>query len=391
MKIILYCQYVWGMGHLFRTLELVRALAGHDVILIAGGQDVDIRLPAHARLERLPVLYMDEEFTRLIPGDPQSSLKQVQRRRRECLTGLFESNSPDVFVVELYPFGRTAFAFELDPLLEAAREGRFGRVRTVCSLRDILVYKKYQQTYEDRVVDKLKRYFDLLLVHADPNILRLEETFGSLRRIGIPVHYTGFVSQQGDPFRGEALRRELGLAPQERLVVASAGGGRSGYFLLKRVLAAAGLLAARRPVRLEVFAGPFMPEAEYRDLQNEAGAGIRVRRFTDRFLDYLFAADLSVSRAGYNTCMNLLASGVPSMVWPYRRQQEQPLRLEKISGLIPMQILDREDLDPAALSNGMQRLLETAERVVATGIDLGGAARTAALLTRPAHGGPPAP
>jgi predicted glycosyltransferase len=391
MKIILYCQYVWGMGHLFRSLELVRALAGHDVLLIAGGQDVDIRLPDHARLERLPVLYMDERFTRLIPGDPQSSLQEVQRRRRECLTGLFEKHHPDVFVVELYPFGRTAFAFELDPLLEAVRGGRFGRVRSVCSLRDILVYKKYQQTYEDRVVAKLKRYFDLLLVHSDPNILRLEETFGSVGRIGIPLRYTGFVSQQGDPARGEALRRELGIEPQERLVVASAGGGRSGYFLLKRVLAAAGRLAARQPVRLEVFAGPFMPEAEYWDLQNEAGAGIRVQRFTDRFLDYLFAADLSVSRAGYNTCMNLLASGVPSMVWPYRRQQEQPLRLEKISGLIPMQILDRADLDPALLSNGMQRMLDTAGRVVASGIDLDGAAHAAAFLTRPPGDVPLAP
>jgi spore coat polysaccharide biosynthesis predicted glycosyltransferase SpsG len=41
MKIIFYCQYVWGMGHLFRSLELVRALAGHDVVLIAGGRKVD--------------------------------------------------------------------------------------------------------------------------------------------------------------------------------------------------------------------------------------------------------------------------------------------------------------------------------------------------------------
>ena len=47
MKIIFYCQYVWGMGHLFRSIELARALAGHEVILVAGGQEIDVRLPQH--------------------------------------------------------------------------------------------------------------------------------------------------------------------------------------------------------------------------------------------------------------------------------------------------------------------------------------------------------
>ena len=61
MKIILYCQYVWGMGHLFRSVELARALSEHDVILVAGGREVDIELPEHVTLVRLPGLYMDEQ------------------------------------------------------------------------------------------------------------------------------------------------------------------------------------------------------------------------------------------------------------------------------------------------------------------------------------------
>ena len=34
MKIIFYCQYVWGMGHLVRSLEFARALSSHEVTLI---------------------------------------------------------------------------------------------------------------------------------------------------------------------------------------------------------------------------------------------------------------------------------------------------------------------------------------------------------------------
>ena len=54
MNVIIYCQYVWGMGHLVRSLELARALSDHDVALVAGGQDVALDLPGHVNLVRLP-------------------------------------------------------------------------------------------------------------------------------------------------------------------------------------------------------------------------------------------------------------------------------------------------------------------------------------------------
>ena len=46
MKIVIYCQHVLGIGHLFRSLEICRALSGHEVILITGGPQLDSPLPA---------------------------------------------------------------------------------------------------------------------------------------------------------------------------------------------------------------------------------------------------------------------------------------------------------------------------------------------------------
>ena len=142
MKIIFYCQYVWGMGHLFRSIELVRALAGHDVVLVAGGREVDVELPDHVTLVRLPGLFMDEQFTTLIPENAAKTVDDIQRERKDILFSLFEKHQPDIFVIELYPFGRTLFGFELQPLLDGIRQGRFGEMKVVCSLRDILVEKK---------------------------------------------------------------------------------------------------------------------------------------------------------------------------------------------------------------------------------------------------------
>ncbi|MEX1330727.1 MAG: glycosyltransferase [Desulfobacterales bacterium] len=382
MRIIFYCQYSWGMGHLVRSLEFARALSDHDVTLMVGGQEVDMDLPSHVRLLRLPVLYMDEKFTRLIPGTPGLSVDQIRHERKKTIYSLMEKHQPDLFIVELYPFGRSMFGFELEPLLADIREGRLGQVRAVCSLRDILVEKKDPCVYEERVIQKLNRHFDALLVHSDPEILRLEETFSRVADINIPVVYTGFITQQTDAANGRRLRRELALSSAQKLVVASAGGGRSGYRLLTSVIDACELLRDRLPIRLEVFAGPFLEKEKFKNLTARTSAGFRIRRYTKRFLDYLYAADLSVSLAGYNTCMNLLVTRVPALVYPYARQQEQPLRANKIKTLLPMKMLNSADIQPVPLSNHMDQLLHHPGIKDAPSVDLDGAAMAARFLGR---------
>ena len=98
MNIIFYCQYVWGMGHFIRSLEFTRALSDHNVTLIAGGQEVEVDLPDHVQLVRLPVLYMDEKFTRLIPGIPDQSVKQIQHQRKKTIYSLMEIGRASCFI-----------------------------------------------------------------------------------------------------------------------------------------------------------------------------------------------------------------------------------------------------------------------------------------------------
>ena len=380
MKIIFYCQYVWGMGHLVRSLEFARALADHDVALIAGGQEVAVDLPAHVRLVRLPVLYMDEKFTRLIAGNPDLSVEQIRQKRKQLLYSLFEDFRPDVFIVELYPFGRSRFGFELEPLLSDVRAGRFGNVKTICSLRDILVEKKHRAAYEEKVLQKLKQYFDALLVHSDPDLLHLGETFSRAGDIDLPVIYTGFIAQRADPDVGKNLRRQQNIPAEKKLVVASAGGGRSGYPLLKPVIDACEALRNRLPIQLEVFTGPFMDNELYEELVARNSPGLRVRRYTDRFLDFLYAADLSVSLAGYNTCMNLLVTKVPALVYPYSKQQEQPMRAAKLKHLLTMRILEDADVQPDRLSGHITQMLTRPKHAKHPPVNLNGAANAARFL-----------
>lgn len=380
MKIVHYCQHVLGVGHFFRSLELARALVGDTVDMISGGPEVRASLPPHVFLFRLPGLMMRDDFSELFPLEPGRSLEEVKAERTRLLAEHFQAVSPDLLLVELFPFGRNQFSFELMPLLKDIRAGRFGPVKVACSLRDILVEKRDRAKYEARVVQRLNEHFDLLAVHADPALLRLEETFGGLGEVRVPVRYTGFVTPRPEPGAGTALRRELGLDGQ-KLIVASAGGGKVGGQLLFATLRAFARLGLSQ-ARLFIFSGPYMDEAEYRELADLAGSvpGVTVRRFTGRFLDYLDAADLSVSQAGYNTAMNVLAAGVSALAWPFAQNREQRMRAQRLERLGALSVLSDADLAPGRLAVRMVQALEKGRRAGPPPVRTDGAACTAKLL-----------
>jgi predicted glycosyltransferase len=379
MKIVHYCQHVLGIGHYFRSLEIARALYRHELVLVTGGPPVEVHLPPHVTEYRLPGLQMDGSFTVVSPTDKNRALDEVKEERKKLLYSLFEKTAPDLFLIELYPFGRRSFAFEIEPILEAVRQGNLYSTKVVCSLRDILVEKKNRQTYEKRVLNLLNKYFDGLLVHADETLVSLGETFESTDKIRIPLVYTGFVTPRPSADGVKKVRTRLGLKSKELLVVASAGGGRVGHNLLRAVVEAYARLAGERQLRLCVFAGPFMPEANFADLSDRVASfpGIELARFTGDFLSYLSAADLSISMAGYNTCMNILAAGVPSLVLPFAENREQRMRAEKLATLGGLNLLKEENLEASRLANLMTEVLDSGRKPVSVPINLDGARETA--------------
>ena len=377
MKIVFYCQHVLGLGHFFRTREICEKLKDHDVILVSGGERPELPLPGHVREVRLSGLMMDKDFKNMFSTEKGKQIETVKKERQKMLFQLFEEISPDVFMIELYPFGRKAFRFELDPILDRIRDGSLPACQVVCSLRDVLVEKTDAEKYEDRVIHLLNRYFDAVLVHSDPDFLKLDATFSRLEDISSSVVYTGFVTPKPVPGSGNVLRTKMGVSDDEYFLVASAGGGKVGGEVLAAVVRAFAYLP--KECRLQVFTGPFLDDGAFADLKSFESPGIRVERFTPDFLAFLDAADLSVSMAGYNTSMNILAAGTPALVWPFAQNREQRLRAERLARLGGLQLLSDIDLDPKQLAGLMTRMLMKKERPAGS-IDLNGAENTAAWL-----------
>lgn len=379
MRVVFYCQHVLGVGHVFRSLEIVRTLADHEVVMVTGGAEVAFDPPPNMIHERLPGLMMSPDFTTFIPMEPGADIDQVRARRIERFRHVMDQYRPDVLLVELFPFGRRSFRFELLPVLAGVRAGEWGPCKAACSLRDILVEKPDPAKYARRVLSMLNPHFDLVLVHADPALVTLDETFPAVADIAPPVRYTGYVARRPEPGAGAALRRELGLGGTP-LIVASAGGGQVGNELVRAAIRASVLVSETRPHALHAFTGPYAAGADHdRCLALAADhPHITVRRFTGRFPAYLDAADLSISLGGYNTTMNLLAADTYGLILPFAQNREQTMRARRLQDHSAVGLLTPQDLDPDRLAARITHALT--RTTAATPLDLDGATTTARLL-----------
>src|SRR6185369_11053248 len=258
--LLFYCQHAMGMGHLVRSLALADALShSFHVVLLNGGELPScLSLPRTVEIINLPPLRLADG--QLISCDNRYSVERAQDARLEQILSVFRRLSPDVLLIELYPFGRKKFEFELLPLLEEAKTQPCFAPLIVCSLRDILVSSRSnQETHEERIVFTANRWFDAILVHSDPSFARLEESFHPRKRLTPSIHHTGFVV-------GSRRKLPRGRSSSGPIVV-SAGGGHYGFELLSTAIEAHALLSQTEPLTMKVVAGPFLPEAQWKDLR----------------------------------------------------------------------------------------------------------------------------
>ncbi len=370
-RALLYCQHSVGIGHLMRFVRIIDALRHtFDITLVSGGHwPASLTLPAEVDCVQLPPL-RTHDYALHSDGEALSAVRLARRRQ---LLALVRGLRPAVFLIELYPFGRKKFAFELLPALIAARRCAPAPV-VLCSLRDILVDTRPDQPRHDaRAARLMNRYFDGALVHADPAFMRLEDSFRPREALRVPVWYTGFVAPSPPV--------DLPFSARDNTLVVSAGGGRVGAELLSATLAAYHAWQGPRP-RLKLIAGP-LADPTVRDALSAAArqqGDIEVLSAVPNLALELSRARYSVSQAGYNTVMDVLVSGVRGLLVPYAegRENEQLRRAQRLAALgLARHVASEDALTPAFGST--LRSLATFEPK-SHGYALDGAARTKALI-----------
>lgn len=374
-KVMFYCQHTLGIGHLVRSMEIVRSLVkDFQVCFIDGGEAIEgFKIPPEVKVVNLTPIKTDTEFKQLNAIGSSKTIEEVLENRKNKLLSVFQEYRPDILIIELFPFGRNKFSPELIPLVAAAKSTK---TVVVSSLRDIGLTKKKQQEYEERVCQIMNQYFDVLLIHGDPKLIKIDASFSRVNDLKSQVYYTGYVAQ---PSQTKTV-----IKSDKPTILVSVGGGRFGHDLLETVIKAAPILKEKIPHQIQIFSGPFIPEEVFLELEKlaEGQGNVNLEKYTSNFLGYMENADLSISMAGYNTTMNVLITGVKAMMMAFtgNNDREQTMRAERLEKLGRIKMIRPEELEPEKLANKIIDYLD--RQPTKLELNFNGAANTSAYLQK---------
>jgi predicted glycosyltransferase len=365
VKILIVVTHLLGTGHLARAVTLARSFqhAGHKVRVASGGQPAP-QIPVHdVDLLQLPPVKSDGiNFTRLLQPDGRVADEAYLRQRQTVLLqdlGAFES---DILITELFPFGRRILTAEFQALLEAARQSARPPL-ILSSVRDILAPPS-KPSKAEKAAALIDRLYDGVLVHSDPAITTLDVSWPVSGALSGKLHYTGYIAPPNPTPHPE----QAGVDE----ILVTAGGGNVGDHLFATAVEAAKLdtqqtwrlliggNAAPRIADLRALGGPAVLEPARPDLRQ-----------------MLMGAKASVSMCGYNTAMDLLQTGCPSVLIPFDAgdEVEQTLRGQSLGQMPGFEVVKSSELSPQTLLAALQRVTSAPRREVGS-LELDGARRS---------------
>ncbi len=341
MRALFWVQHLLGIGHVRRAQALTGALLARNIetVVVQGGQDVPGQDFAGAKIVNLPaVRAADAEFSGLVDSQGNPASEKLLEDRKTRLLAAYDEIRPDIVITESFPFGRRALRGELLPLLEAA-SAQNPKPLIIASIRDVLVAKS-QRKKEQWMAEIARRYYDRVVIHGDPNLITLDQTFPFVEQLDNLLFYSGYIAPaEGKPVPAPARRSDD--------IVLSAGGGAVAGPLYSAALSAivsVGIDAAR----WRFLVGPDTPIKDRQiviDRANAMTANVAIEPAVPDLAACLAGARLSISQAGYNTVMDILRSGIRALVVPFAAggESEQSIRAKALAERGRLTWLDESD------------------------------------------------
>jgi predicted glycosyltransferase len=378
MQVLILVTHLLGTGHLSRALTLARAFqtAGHGVTVISGGLPAPHLKTCGVNLHQLPALRSDgTNFTTLLTADNTAVDTAYLGHRERAILDIFHNLQPDIVITELFPFGRRILQTEFLALLTAAK-ARKNHCLVLSSIRDILAppSKPAKAKKTDQIIE---RYYDGVLVHSDPNKTALDQSWPVSNMLANKLYYTGYVA----PTHTGPHPDQLGKGD----IIISAGGGSVGTALFECAVKAALL----NPVlSWRMLVGGAKPDAEIARLQDMAtGSGLLVERTRPDFRQLLYHVAASVSMCGYNTALDLLQAGTPSVFIPFDDcgEVEQTLRAKSLAKHPSFAVVPSKNLTPQNLLEAVQSV-QKAGRFKSSDLEFNGADETVRITSKLVQG-----
>jgi predicted glycosyltransferase len=347
---------------------LIATSAEHadDLGVPPDGVDV-LKIPAIRKLDN------DRYAARRLPI-PEADLRAL---RSKLLSAAVESFRPDIVLVDKHPMGVKG---ELRGAL-AVHRSHGGR--TVLGLRDILDHSeavRREWTSHD-IMTLIAEHYDHVLVYGERGVFDSVSAYEFPPSVADRTTFCGYVCRSpgvgrvGPPpvdAKGPALAK----------ILATVGGGEDGFSRAKVFIEA----AKNAPWNATVVAGPCGAADERHTLRRLAeGAGVAYHTFLPDLSERVGRVDALVCMGGYNTLVEALSKGTPTVCLPrVSPRLEQLMRASAFARLGLLQVLQPEQLEAGKLEDLVNEVLNWSRFDLAcrarAALGFAGAERAAACL-----------
>jgi len=385
---LVYSHDTFGLGHLQRCSNLIRALLdrnpGLSVLLVTGSSVAHrFELPEGADYVKLPAVRKvgSDRYEARSLAMPDSG---VMNLRSNLLLRTVRDYEPNVLLVDHSPVGMND---ELLPTLEMLR--RRGDCTTLLGLRDIIDDPKavVRLWKEKRIYDVLRKLYDHVLVYGAESVYDTVRAYEFPDDVAAKTFYAHYVCDAREPDDEDGPESHDDLEP---LVAVSIGGGDGGAdAVIGTYLDMLEQFRSQIGFRSEIIFGPLLPsDAQERFRQRALGLPVSVREFVPSTTPLFRRADLVVSTGGYNTVTQLLSHARRALIIPrVLHRQEQLIRARNLAELGLVSCIHPEDIDPRSMFDAVQSALASDEQPLSQARELGvppldGADRVAEFCSR---------
>ena len=389
-RIMFYSDDLSGFEHLRRTIILSQHLAScwpamRQLIVTGSSIPSDLPLPPGADYVKLPSVARagDDHFvSRTLP----ISFGEIIDLRRDMLFSIARYFKPEALIVDHTPPGLKE---ELMPTLQYLRDTS-PDTKLILGLRDVIgdPQRIRQQWARDGVHGLLEHMYDAILVYGYREIHDVVSECEFSRLAASKTSFVGYLQRDPGTRPPELIRSELGTQ-SGRIVLITAGEGEDSYDLFRTALDVARLNADTLPFTLVLVGGPPLSDSHRKSLMRLLPC-VRFVRYAEDLRSYYAAADVIVSRAGYDTVCEVLSMGKPAILVPrISTDNEELIRSRALYDAGLIELLHPSDLTPARL---LQTLIVVGNQPIDTppAITPDGLSQVAALiesLVRPIESG----
>ena len=385
LKLLMCSNEALGLGHLRRTLRIASALHAEipnlSTLVLTGSPMVHgFRLPPGVDSVKLPSLSM-ESLWLFNPKHLPLSLKEVIRLRERITLETVAAYQPHLFLVDSRPVGVQG---ELLLALRAFKESRTGAA-LVLGLRDIVGPDNAREQWRAHgAVPVLEELYDEIWVYGCQALYDPIKEYEFPDAVARRVRFCGYLGVEPPAAPPDATRRELGIGGNT-FVLVTVGNGRDGFPVLDAYLHALEFVPEDRRLFSLLIGGPDLPQEHQEVIRQrcEEMARIQPKRpvrfieFSPQLLEYMAAADLVVSMAGYNTLVEILTLEKRALVIPRDHiAMEQLIRASLFERLGLIRMLHPDHLSPQSLAEALLAALHapapSRQGMKAVGLDLNG-------------------